>query len=414
MPQEGESLSIKGRFLTPAGIVEGVLRAENGRIVEISKEEKGENILSFDRPGFVILPGLIDMHVHLRDELLSYKEDFTSGTSAAAAGGFVLVVDMPNTRPPVNSLSRLEERERLASEKALVDYGLYVGVGSIEGAEKLSLGLKVFMTSDYYSDKRSETVRALKYAEQKKMLVIVHAENPKLYQDIGLGMGGTPEAEAEAVKEICAQGLKRLHVTHLSSRAGLEALKDATCDTCPHYLLLGGQRLGPFAKVHPSIKGREDSEALLQAIKEGKIHAITSDHAPHLPEEKEDPITSPGGFPGLETTLPLLLTMVNRGILSLEEVVKLCSTNPARILGLRDFGSIEPGKFCSLTVVDLDKEGEIRAEEFRSKSKFSPFEGWKVKGRPVATIVRGKLVMFEGKILGKPGWGRNVKVWTSP
>jgi dihydroorotase-like cyclic amidohydrolase len=106
--------------------------------------------------------------------------------------------------------------------------------------------------------------------------------------------------------------------------------------------------------------------------------------------------------------------MVNRGILSLEEVVKLCSTNPARILGLRDFGSIEPGKFCSLTVVDLDKEGEIRAEEFRSKSKFSPFEGWKVKGRPVATIVRGKLVMFEGKILGKPGWGRNVKVWTSP
>jgi dihydroorotase (multifunctional complex type) len=409
MPLEGgRRLLVRGRLLTPVGLVEGTIREEGGRIVEISRAGEGE-ALDFSGAGMVILPGLIDMHVHLRDELLSYKEDFTSGTSAAAAGGFVLVGDMPNTRPPVNSLARLEERERLAAGKALVDYGLYVGVGPLEGTERLSLGLKVFMTSDYYSDRRGETVEALRYAEQRKGLVVVHAENPRLYREGRLGMEGTPEAEAEAVREICVQGLSRLHLTHLSSRAGLGTVRGATCDTCPHYLLLGGRELGPFAKVHPSIKGKEDSDALLQAIGEGKIQAITSDHAPHLPEEKGDPATAPGGFPGLETALPLLLTLVNKGVLSLERLVELCSTNPARILGLEGFGSLEPGKFCSLTVVDLKAEDEIRAERFHSKSKFTPFEGWKVKGKPVATIVRGRLVMRGGEILEKPGWGKNVR-----
>lgn len=398
---------VKGRMLTPAGLVEGSIRVEGEKISKLSGlAEEDEEVYDFTGKGLVILPGLIDMHVHLRDWQLSYKEDFYTGTCAAAAGGFVAVCDMPNTRPKVDSVERLREREALASEKAVVDYGLYVGVGKMEKVEELAVGLKLFMQHDYYSEKRGEALAALRYARER-MVTVVHAENPSLYSDTPLGMMGTPEAEEVAVREICRQG-GRLHITHLSSAAGLASLKGATCDTCPHYLLLGGEKLDARGKVHPSIKQKKDSEALLKALLEGRIHAVTSDHAPHQPWEKEGP-AAPGGFPGLETTLPLLLTLVNRGILTLGKLVEVCSTNPAKLLGLRNFGSLEAGNYASLTVVDLEAEGEIRAENFKSKSKFSPFEGWKVKGMPVATFVRGTPVMMAGEILVKPGCGKNLK-----
>ncbi len=372
------------------------MKVEGERIVRISRLGERDP-QTYDFGGKLVLPGLIDMHVHLRDFDLSYKEDIKSGTSAAAAGGFVAVADMPNTKPRVDSLEVLKWREEIARQKALVDYGFYVGVGRLEGTEKLALGLKVFMPQEYYSGQREKTLRSIEYAEGHGMLTVVHAEDPSL--------GETPEAEAHAIREICGLGLRRLHITHVSSRAGHSQIRGATCDTCPHYLLLGGSS-PPHSKVHPSIKGREDSEYLLQAVRRGGIQAISSDHAPHLPEEKAE---GAAGFPGLETSLPLLLTLVNKGELSLERLVSAMAEQPARILGLKRLGSLEEGKYASFTVVDLKAESVIRPEEFRSKSKLSPFEGWKVRGLPVATFVRGKPVMLEEEVVGEPGWGKNLK-----
>lgn len=419
-------LVVSGRMFTPDGVVEGYVKVENGIITRVGEGRiSGSDVLEFSE-GELILPGLIDMHVHMRDFDQAGKEDFTSGTSAAAAGGFTVVVDMPNTTPPVNRREVLVRRESVAREKAVVDYGLYYGIPRVEGelgreVLELAVGFKLFMQKDYYSESRSAVLRALSFAAENRALVVVHAENPELYTDRGMGPAGTPEAEASAISEISrlSEGIGlRTHITHLSSAKGVEELKrwkgriGITSDTCPGYLLLTREdveRIGPVAKVHPPIKEPEDREALLRSLRQGLVDAVSSDHAPHLPEEKKEFRSASPGFPGLETTLPLMLSLVNRGILKLEDVVRMCAEAPAKILGLERWGSIEEGKMGSLTVMDVNRRWRIDARQFVSKAKYSPFDGFEVVGAPVATVVRGRLVMKNGKVIGDSGWGRNVR-----
>jgi dihydroorotase len=255
------------------------------------------------------------------------------------------------------------------------------------------------------------------------MLVVAHAENPRFFVETQMGPAGTPEAEASAIKDIAGLALGRgfpLHVTHISSAAGVSEFLSwkrrvkITADTCPHYLLLSEDDVrlqGAVAKVHPPLKTKADARVLLERLKDGGIDAISSDHAPHSPEEKKDLKSAPPGFPGLETTLSLLLTMVDKGLLGIEDILRACVANPSKILGIDQIGSIEEGKMGNLTVVDLHRRARIDSKSFVSKAKYSPFEGREVVGMPVATIVRGRPVMLDGEIVAQKGWGENVKAY---
>jgi dihydroorotase len=424
------SLIVKGKIFTTQGITEGSVLIEDGRIGKVSREinERADEALDYSGQGYLILPGLIDLHVHLRDFELSYKENFHTGTSAAAMGGFTVVADMPNTRPRVNTLEILRERERAAKSKSIIDYGLYFGlpdreVDLVEGIESLAVGFKIFMQHEFYTGKRLLTEKVLEFASEKRMLVVVHAEDPRFSINTEIGSVGTPEAEAHAIEEISSYALRYLfplHVTHLSSAAGVgEFLKwkkqmPITADTCPHYLLLNeedAQIKGAIAKVYPALKSKSDAEVLLERVRDGSIDAICSDHAPHSLEEKLDLQSAHGGFPGLESTLPLLLTMVNKGLLGIYDVVRACTTNPSKILGL-NAGAIEEGKTGNLTIIDLHRRGKIDPKSFMSKAKYSPFDGRDVEGMPVATIVRGQIVMLDRKIIARAGCGVNVKTYS--
>ena len=423
-------LLVKGRIFARGELLEGSVLIEDGRIARVAREirEPADEVLDYMGRGFLVLPGFIDMHVHLRDFELGYKEDVSSGTAAAAMGGFTVVADMPNTIPRVNTPEVLEEREHLAKRKALVDYGIYYGVPDRDAhltdeIEALAIGFKVFMPEEFYTEKRWLVEKTLEYAARKRMLVVAHAEDPRFFTKTWIGEAGTPEAEASAIRDFAGRALAsgfRPHVTHLSSAAGVkeslgwkEKVK-LTTDTCPHYLLLSdtdARLLGPIAKIKPSIKSSGDSRFLLERLKDGSIDALTSDHSPHSLEEKADPVKALHGFPGLETTLPLLLTMVDEGSLSLADLVRVCSTNPAKILGLSLAGSIEEGKVGNLTIIDLHRRGKIDSGSFMSKAKYSPFEGREVKGMPVTTIVRGQLVMLDRELVAPEGGATNVKAY---
>jgi dihydroorotase len=408
------NLTVRGKLFTPQGVKQGCVRISGGWIEEVGRELPPEGeMLDFGGKGKVILPGLIDMHVHLRDFRLSYKEDFRTGTRAAARGGYTVVADMPNTLPRVNTLSVLRRREALGRRRAVVDFGLYFGVPE-RGEElrkeigKRCLGIKVYLPEEGGKETLGE---ALSFAARRKLLVVAHAEDPSLFRN----GKRPPQAEAAGIRRMAEWSLRegfRLHITHLSSSAGLEELERwrgklrLSADTCPHYLLLTSKHeRNPLARVFPPLRAPGDAAALLRGIREGRIEAITSDHAPHSPEEKKKP-DGPGGFPGLETELPLLLTLVKKRRLTLEEVVRSCSLNPALLLGL-PAGRIEEGLIGNLTVVDLERSFRIDPSEFESRAKYSPFEGMLVTGEAFCTIVRGRPVFLEGRVEG--GRGMNVK-----
>jgi dihydroorotase len=422
-------LIVKGKIFTSKGIQEASVLVEDGRITKIAKEirQPADQVLDYNKKGHIVLPGLIDIHVHMRDFEQSYKEDFYTGTGAAAMGGFTVVADMPNTEPRTNKPVVLRKRESAARKKALVDYGLYCGVPEEEGYLvdeicDLAVGFKVYMDREFYAG-NLPTQKVLEFASRKKMLVVVHAENPLFFVESWMGMVGTPEAEVSAIRDIARLAASNgfpLHITHLSSSAGVEEFLRwkkkgrITADTCPHYLLLSEEEAwhqGAVAKVHPPIKTKADAKVLLRRLKDGGIDAVSSDHAPHSLEEKVSFERAPAGFPGLETTLPLLLTMVNRGSLGIEDIVRACAVNPSKILGLNLVGTVERGKMGNLTVVDLNRRAKIDPKSFMSKAKYSPFEGRDVEGMPVATIVRGQPVMLDGEIVAEKGWGRNVKTY---
>jgi len=398
---------------------------EDGIISRIGIDLRGDEELDLRKRGVVILPGLIDLHVHMRDFELSYKEDFRSGTMAAAAGGFTVVADMPNTLPPVNKPSVLRERERTARKKSFVDYALYYGVPEsprhlTDIVPELAVGVKIFMHREFYSEeKREMVVKTLEFVREKGMLAVVHAEKPGFERRTKLGLERAPEAEAEAIKEIAELSERtgfRLHITHISSALGAGVFAKAkkrgvSGDTSPHHLLLtkkDAEKIGGIAWVEPPLRDARDRDVLLKMLRRGIIDAVASDHAPHSLEEKLSDPPAPG-FPSIEILASLMLTLVRRGGLRLEDFVRACSTRPAEILGLRRMGAIEEGMLANLTAVDLRKKFRIDPSRFISKAKFSPFAGKEVTGAPVVTIVRGKVVMAEGEIVGEEGWGKNVK-----
>ena len=342
------------------------------------------------------LPALIDIHVHLREPGGTHKEDFSSGTAAALAGGIVAVLDMPNNTPPLVDEDTLGDKIRLASRSARCDFAFYMGASSDNAAAPTVgphvVGLKMYLDETYGPLRVASlpTVMAHFRSWPRNRPIAAHAEG--LSSAIAIGLAQLYD--------------RRLHLCHVSRKAEIELVRRAkekgtsiTCEVAPHHLFLteeDAKELGSLARTRPPLGTQEDNEALWANLE--VIDAVASDHAPHTIAEKQsdDP---PSGVPGLETTLPLLLNAVSEGRLPMEEVVRLLHDGPARIMGLKmpEDAHVE---------VDSDATWSIRGEGLFTKCGWTPFEGMTVKGRVRSVSVRGALVYQEGKVLANPGSGQ--------
>jgi dihydroorotase len=427
-------------------LVEAGLAIDNGKIVKIAKETNlPPASTKMNLKGQLILPGLIDCHVHLRDQQLAYKEDFVTGTAAAAAGGVTSVIDMPNNKPVTLDSFSLKERMKLAEKRVLVNVAFNSAfpknVDEISAIVKAgAVGFKVYLSNrigaiDVDDDKL--LFAAFKAANENGVPVSVHAEDKTILEDHRREMETTgqsdtaayvkshpPEAEAQSIQRVIRlvkrSGI-RVHFCHISSALGLDAVLLAkkaglpvTCEVTPHNLLFSAaqyKRFGFSALTDPPFRTLEDAAALWDAIKCGYIDVIASDHAPHALEEKNvnSVWEAKPGIPGLETTLSLLLTWVNDCRLSLQELVRLICEEPAKIFNLSERGFLGEGNWADIVVVDMKREYEIDSSVFFSKAKYSPFDGMRVKGKPIKTFVNGKLVMDEGQLLGKFGTGHILR-----
>ncbi|MGD0978266.1 MAG: dihydroorotase family protein [Candidatus Bathyarchaeia archaeon] len=427
-------------------IVDCSVAIDDGKILKIGRETNmPKSDVRLDLKNLLVLPGLIDVHVHLRDEEKAYKEDFYSGTAAAAAGGMTTILDMPNNNPVTMSVETLRNRMGLAERKVLVNVGFYSefprGNSEIQAImRKGAVGFKLYMAEqvgglDIHSDQA--IVEAFKVAGSLGILTATHAEdertlkrNEDKFKSIGRNdinaflKAHSEDVEVKAIErllKLAKQTGMHLHFCHVSTEAGMTKIIEAkkselqvTCEATPHHLFLSVRdlkRAGSLALTMPPLRDRRDVDGLWEAVKNGWVDVIGSDHAPHTLKEKEAESVwdVKVGIPGLETTLPLLLAEVRRGRISIGDVVRLMSENPAEIFKLKNKGSLKEGNDADLTVVDLNRKYKIDASKFHSKARFSPFEGREVQGKPVKTIVAGQLVMDDGEIVAKAGSGRIIR-----
>lgn len=397
---------------------------EDGKIVGHCSGE------AFDASGMVVLPGMIDCHVHFREPGATQKEDFFSGSRAAAKGGVTTVIDMPNTNPSTTTIEALEQKRHLA-KKSIVNYGFYFGatsdnISEINKARNVA-GVKVYMGAST-GDLLVTNEDALHRIFSCGRLVTIHAEdeamikhnaekyrnehNPSIHCKIR-----SNDVAAAAVKKAVAIARAhntRLHIAHISTKEELTLIKgekNVSCEVTPHHLFLTADsmnKMGNFAKMNPPLRSSSDIAALWKAIGDGLITCVATDHAPHLAAEKEqDYWKAPSGVPGVETMLPLMMTAVNDGKISLQQLVKLCSEGPAKLVGLGSKGMIEEGFDADLAIVDLKKAETIKNSEVASKCKWSPFDGFKAKGKVIASVVSGELAYNKGVFIESKG--REVK-----
>lgn len=438
MLREGRSpssleLLVSGKLYLDGALIDAAVGIDDGRVAWIGKPAlapPAERSLEAGE-GVIVLPGMVDMHVHMRDLGEAHKEDWFTGTLSALAGGVTFVADMPNNKPPARSVEVLSAKEVEASKKAVVDYGFYIGLpergGELARAASFGIvGLKL------YPEDLSEAslTQSLREAAALGLLVVVHAEDPTLLRAAGTlaerafashGILRPPEAEEQAVRfaSYLAKRLGlRLHLTHVSSAAGLRAALEAktealaTLDAAIHHLLLSDEvvdGLGGLAKVNPPLRSRSDVAALQRALKSGLLDAVVTDHAPHSLEEKlgSDYDAVAPGFPGLELCLPLLISVVARGAAPLK-ILDLYSCAPAEILGVPK-GKISVGRDADLVLFNVKERWRIEGRKLRSKAKYTPFEGFEVPGRVEKVLVRGVLAYDGGELLIDKGFGRRYK-----
>jgi dihydroorotase-like cyclic amidohydrolase len=347
------------------------------------------------------IPGLIDPHVHLREPGAAYKEDWDTGTSAALAGGFTIVLAMPNTKPPITDSATLELALEAARSKARCDYAQFLGAGpdnadSLPGLAPQAAGLKMYL---------DQTYGPLRLDEMP--LWMAHfARWPKNYPIVAHAEGRT----MAAVILMAALYDRSLHLAHVSLREEILLIRAAkekglkvTCEVTPHHLFLTDEAafsLGPGrSEVRPRLASAEDQEALWKNLE--VIDCFATDHAPHTLEEK-DGGNPPPGFPGLETALPLLLSAVREGRLTMEDVISRMSSNPRRIFNVPE----QPDTWVE---VDLDERWEIQGRQLQTRSAWTPFEGWQVQGRVKRVVLRGQEAFVDGKAIAPPGTGKNIR-----
>jgi dihydroorotase len=416
-----------GRIIDPANRLDkkASLLVEKGKIKAIfTPRQKApplpKKLLSFDLQGKWLVPGLIDMHVHLREPGEEHKETIESGTRAAAAGGFSAVACMPNTTP-VNDCQSVT---RLILEKAKTAYAKVYPVGAIS---KGSLGETL---AEYGDMKKAGAVavtddgkpvidsqlmrRALEYASNHKVLVISHSEDAGLSRNgainegfisTSMGLKGIPHIAEEIMvyRDLALANYTgcHLHLAHISTRESISLIRQAkkrgypvTAETAPHYFTLTEEAVKDYntnAKMNPPLRTQKDRKAIIEAIKDGTIDAIATDHAPHSILEKDIEFDqAANGIIGLETAVPLALALFRKGSIDAARLVELLSTNPARILGVKG-GSLEIGNEADIAVIDPEHYFILQEQDILSKSKNSPFIGSKLQGKAVLTLCGGRI-----------------------
>lgn len=399
-----------------------------------------------DVTGKFLLPGAIDVHVHFREPGYTHKEDWRTGSAAAAMGGTTTVFEMPNTNPPTRSVKELRQKQEAAA-KAHVDYGIYglLAEDNIDELQGLIDGgvnaFKCFMGNTFGNLPSPSTGAMLEGFEiiaPSGLRISLHAETASImaWRQKRLMEAGRSDplahiaarpaiVAAEAVSraaELAEWTGARIHILHISSAAELRPLAQAkargveiTGETCPCYLLLDSRdyaRLGSIIRVNPPVREASDSEAIWAALQSGVIDMIATDHAPHTVEEKTRDVIwqADCGFPGVETQMPLMLNEVARGRMTLEHYVRISAENPAKSFGLWPHkGRIEAGAHADIAVVDMNRTETIQAQALHSRGKITPFEGVSVTGIPVHTLVRGRFVQRDRKLVPETsGWGRQV------
>jgi len=403
----------------------------DGRIASVSRSPSKEvprNCEVIDAKGLIVVPGLIDMHCHLRDPGMPEEETIASGTASAAAGGFTTVVCMANTIPAADSPAVIEYIVSRAKEEGLVNVlpvaALTKGLRGEEISEMarlLDAGAVAF-SDDGHPVMNAEIMRrALEYSKQFKAPIISHCEDINLssggmmnegYTSTILGLKGIPRAAEEGMVErdckLAREFGSKIHIAHVSTAGSVEIIRRAkedkikvTCETAPHYFTLTEEQVEGFntnAKMNPPLRTEEDVKAIVKGLKDGTIDVIATDHAPHVIEEKKVEFKDAAfGIVGFETALSLILTeLVDTGVLSLAKAVEKLTSNPARILSQKT-GSFIVGYPGDVTLIDLKRTHTVDTKAFYSKSKNSPYNGWKLKGAAVAAVVSGRLVMKDGK-----------------
>ncbi len=416
------------------------LAIRDGKVAAIGRDLTSARE-SIDATGLTLLPGIVDEHVHFREPGLTEKEDFASGTLAAAAGGVTTIFDMPNTKPPTSTVEHFREKCRLAEASARVDVGLFgIILGGQESnefelaglIEEGAIGLKLFLgetTGNNPCPDDGAIFGAFQIAARCGSVVAVHAENDPILQRLKRETRATgrtdarahlvarpPFIESEAIGRavaIAAEAGNRLHVVHVSSKQGLAVVREAkrrrlpvTAEALISHLLLDDtvyERFGNLAVQNPPIREAEHVGALWEGLADGTIDTIATDHAAHTASEQAttDVWRAAGGFIGVETLLPLLLTQVAGGRLTLSDVVRFASERPARIFGVYPRkGCLAIGSDADLTLVDLSQRYTFDQLSLHSKHPVSPFHGTRMQGRVVSTYVRGSCVFRDGKAEG--------------
>jgi len=422
-----ETLLKNGHIVSSKEIIIGDLLIKEGKIDKIGDNINAPGAEEIDCTNKYILPGIIDAHVHFRSPGYEEEEDWETGSSAALAGGVTTVFDMPNTNPKTVTLKALDQKKALAKKKSHVNFRFFMGAtgDNIEEINKAGddvIGVKVYMGQTTGQTVKDDGMEKLlkNLFEQTNKIIAVHAEDEemiekrmKIYHD-----ENSPEIHSlirndavafTATKKAVHLAKKyrgRLHICHLSTKKEVELLrkyKDITCEVAPHHLFFTVAeyaKQGNFVKVNPPIRSQNDVDALWEGLLDGTINIIATDHAPHLRKDKETGYwQAPAGMPGVEFVLPLMLDSVNKGRITLKDIIRLMCEGPARIYGLHKKGFLKEGFDADIVIIDMDIKREIRNEDVVSKCGWTPYAGRILQGWPVMTFVRGNLLVENGKIV---------------
>ncbi|MEE9594831.1 MAG: dihydroorotase family protein [Candidatus Hydrothermarchaeales archaeon] len=410
------------KIITSEKIILADILIEGEKITKIGRSLKDKEVINIR--GRPVIPGLVDVHVHMRDFNQRYKEDFMTGSRAAIAGGVTTYLDMPNTVPPVVDEKSYKKRIDEAQGKSLADYGINFGITKDNLGELGKVDPAAYKV--YLDNTLGEiSMDALELAMQKcKRTIAFHAEDGEIIpkdvipeEFIEYARIRGPEVELSGVKKVASLAReleKKVHLCHISLADSLEYLNEyTTCEVTPHHLFLNERHLKElegFAKTNPPLRKEKDNTALLVALKDGRIDVVASDHAPHTISEKEGgPAEAPPGLSNLEVTLRLLLNLVNKGVITLNRLVEVACENPAKIFALKK-GVIKEGMDADLVVVNMKEKGRIEGDEFYSKAKYTPFEGWRVMGGMDMALLRGKVVFEDGEVVAKRGYGKRAEI----
>uniref|UniRef100_A0A7C4LNA9 Dihydroorotase n=1 Tax=Schlesneria paludicola TaxID=360056 RepID=A0A7C4LNA9_9PLAN len=408
----------------PAGQARVDVLIENHRILAVDPPATARADELVDATGLHLLPGVVDDQVHFREPGLTHKEDLRTATRACAKGGVTSFLEMPNTRPTTTTCERLAEKLALAAQKCLVNYGFYMGatpdnIAELQAARRTP-GIKIFIgssTGDLLVDQQAALERI--FAETT-LPICAHCEDEATVRSNAARLGGGRQYSDHSLIrderaamiatqrsiDLARRHRHRFHVLHVSTAAETELLRDpfglVTAEVCPHHLFFNINdyaRLGALVQMNPSVKTEADNRGLWQALRDGLIQVIATDHAPHTLQEKQQPYPqSPSGIPAVENSLALMLDAAHRGLCTLEQVVHWMCDAPARVWDLVNKGRIAEGYDADLVLVDLRKVATIRNAEQLTKCGWSPWDGVTLTGWPVRTWVRGQTVFQDGRI----------------